>query len=169
MLHGIRSRNPTLIKHLLKSCQIMMTSSNGNIFCVAGHFVRGIHRSPVNNLHKGQWRGALMFSLICVWINGWVNNPEAGDLRHYRSHYDVTVIYCHLTVMFALFPHDCHIQEKKSIGYRPRPKLLLAKISSGIWLWKHAKFLPLICQKFHYDASVDLKGNSEKGTRGPFF
>ena len=34
--------------------------------------------------HKGQWRGALMISLICVWINGWVNNREAGDLRRYR-------------------------------------------------------------------------------------
>ena len=44
-------------------------------------FVRGIHWSPVNSLHKGQWRGALMFSLICAWINGWVNNREAGDLR----------------------------------------------------------------------------------------
>ena len=42
-------------------------------------FVRGIHRSPVNSPHKGQSRGALMFSLICVWINGWVNNREAGD------------------------------------------------------------------------------------------
>ena len=35
-------------------------------------FVRGIHRSPVNSPHKGQWRGASMFSLICVWINSWV-------------------------------------------------------------------------------------------------
>ena len=35
-------------------------------------FVRGIHRSPVNSPHKGQWRGALKFTLICVWINGWV-------------------------------------------------------------------------------------------------
>ena len=32
-------------------------------------FVRGIHRSPLNSPHKGQWRGALMFSLICAWIN----------------------------------------------------------------------------------------------------
>ena len=32
-------------------------------------FVRGIHRSPVNSPHKGKWRGALMFPLICVWIN----------------------------------------------------------------------------------------------------
>ena len=55
-------------------------------------FVRGIHRSPVNSPHKGQWRRALMFSLICVWINGWVNNGEAGDLRRYRAHYDVTVM-----------------------------------------------------------------------------
>ena len=55
-------------------------------------FVRRIHRSPVNSPHKGQWRGALMFSLICVWINGWVNNREAGDLRRYRAHHDVTVM-----------------------------------------------------------------------------
>ena len=53
----------------------------------------GIHRSPVNSPRKGQWRGALMFSLICVWINGWVNNREAGDLRRYRSHYDVIVMW----------------------------------------------------------------------------
>ena len=38
-------------------------------------------RSPVNSPHKGQWRGAFMFSLICAWINRWVNNREAGDLR----------------------------------------------------------------------------------------
>ena len=34
-------------------------------------FLRGIHRSPVNSPHKGQWRGALKFSLICTWINAW--------------------------------------------------------------------------------------------------
>ena len=47
---------------------------------------------PVNSPHEGQWRGALMFSLICVWIIGWVNNREAGDLRRYRAHCDVIVI-----------------------------------------------------------------------------
>ena len=59
-------------------------------------FVRGIHWSPVNSPHKGQWRGTLMFSLICTWTNGWVNNREAGDLRRHRTHYDVTV----MTVMY---------------------------------------------------------------------
>ena len=48
--------------------------------------------APVNSPHKGQWRGALMFSLICVWINSWVNNGEADDLRRYRAHHDDTVI-----------------------------------------------------------------------------
>ena len=55
-------------------------------------FVKGIHRSPVNSPHKGQWRGALIFSLICAWINGGVNHREAGDLRRHRAHYDVTVM-----------------------------------------------------------------------------
>ena len=30
--------------------------------------------------------------LFCVWINGWVNNREAGDLRRHRAHYDVIVM-----------------------------------------------------------------------------
>ena len=55
-------------------------------------FVRGIHRWPVDLPHKGQWRGALMFSLICAWINGWVNNHETGDLRRHCTHYDVIVM-----------------------------------------------------------------------------
>ena len=46
----------------------------------------------MNSPHKGQWHRALIFSLICVWINGWVNNREAGDLRRYRAHYDATVM-----------------------------------------------------------------------------
>ena len=55
-------------------------------------FVRGNSPVPVNSPHKGQWRGALMFSLICTRINGWVNNDEAGDLRRNRAHYGVIVM-----------------------------------------------------------------------------
>ena len=55
-------------------------------------FVRAIHRSSVNSPHKGQWRGALMYSLICARINGWENNGEVGDLRRHRAHYDVIVM-----------------------------------------------------------------------------
>ena len=60
----------------------MMTSSNGNIFRVTGEY-------PA---HIDQWRGALMFSLICAWINAWVNNGDAGDLRRHHTHYDITVM-----------------------------------------------------------------------------
>ena len=45
--------------------------------------------------HKGQWRGALIFSLICAWTNCSVNNRDAGDLRRHGAHYDVTVMFCH--------------------------------------------------------------------------
>ena len=70
--------------------QNVMTSSNGNFFCVTSPLE--IHWSPVNSSHKSQWRGALMFSFICTWINGWVNNREAGDLRLHRAHYNVIVV-----------------------------------------------------------------------------
>ena len=53
-----------------------------------------VGNSPVlvNSPHKGQWHAALMFSLICGWINGWVNSREAGDLKRRRAHYDVIVM-----------------------------------------------------------------------------
>ena len=79
-------------------------------------FVRGIHRSPVNSPHKGQWRGALMFSLICTRINGWVKNGEAGDLRRHRAHYDVTVMRhrCGKNIrMMVHFPR--HINTKNDL------------------------------------------------------
>ena len=56
-------------------------------------FVRGFHRSPVNSPHKGQWRRALMFSLICTWPNCLANNGDASDLRCHCAHYDATVMW----------------------------------------------------------------------------
>ena len=51
-------------------------------------FLREIHRSPVDSPHKGQWRGALMFSLICACIIAWAENWDAGDLRRNRVYYE---------------------------------------------------------------------------------
>ena len=45
-----------------------------------------------NSPQKVQWRGALLFSLICAWMNGSVNNREAVDLRCHHAHYDVTAM-----------------------------------------------------------------------------
>ena len=72
----------------------MMTSSAGNIFRVTGHLCGEFTGFflPMNSPHKGNWRGALMFSLIGTWINDWVNNRKPGDLRRNCAHYDVTVM-----------------------------------------------------------------------------
>ena len=70
-------------------------------------FVRGIHRSPVNSPHKGEWRGALMFSLICAWINAGVNNRKAGDLRHHRAYYNA-IIMCLLRSHFSVLLPERH-------------------------------------------------------------
>ena len=72
---------------------VMMTSSYWKHFPRYWPFVPGIHQSQVNAPHKGQWRRALVFSLICAWTNGWVNkNRDVGDLRCRHAHYDVTVM-----------------------------------------------------------------------------
>ena len=66
---------------------IMMTSSNENICRVTGPLCGEFTGHRWISQHKGQWHGTLMFSLICAWINGWVNNREAGDLIRHRAQY----------------------------------------------------------------------------------
>ena len=70
----------------------MMTSSNGNIFRVTGPFCgefighRWIPRTKASDAELG------CFIWSAQWINGWVNNREAGDLRRQSAHYDVIVM-----------------------------------------------------------------------------
>ena len=78
-----------LISHNWKPFKNMMTSSNGMTSRVTGPLCGEF---TGDSTHKGQWRGALMFSLICAWINRWVNNRDAGDLRRHRAHYGVIVM-----------------------------------------------------------------------------
>ena len=50
-----------------------------------------------------------MFSLIYAWINDWVNNREAGDLRRQHGHYDVIVMKDHeITTLHNDIIHDVH-------------------------------------------------------------
>ena len=104
-------------------------------------FVRAIHQFPVNSPHKGQWRGALVFSLIYVWINDWVNNGEAGDLRRYLTHYDVTVMACFQ--ILALVVHICYSWSGHSKWDQCSPSGV-AQFAGGWWfetlsrqLWHH--------------------------------
>ena len=81
---------------LLVRWEIMMTSSNGNIFRVTGHLCgefTGHRWIPHTKASKAE--------LSCfLWsepgINSWVNNREAGDLRCHRAHHDAIVMGCDL-------------------------------------------------------------------------
>ena len=95
-------------------------------------FVRGIHRWPVNSPHKGQWRGALMFSLICTRINGWVNNGEAGGLRRYRAHCDVTVMQRSICLFTAPSAHPACYQAASRLDLF-RDMLLMSLIYCKSW------------------------------------
>ena len=94
-------------------------------------FVRGIHQSQVISPHKGQWRGALMFSLICVWINGWVNNRETGDLRRRHAHYDVIVM-----ISISKFTHFTNAQLSMYMVHMPLSNIRLRVKRYFVWLLK---------------------------------
>ena len=87
-----------------------MTSSNGNIFRVTGPLCREFTGHWWFPLMKCQWHRALMFCLICIWINGWVNNHEAGDLRRHRFHYDVIVMnMAENSIIITATLYDSHV------------------------------------------------------------
>ena len=99
----------------------MMTSSDGNISAL-------LAICAMNSLDKGQWRRALMLSLICTWINGWVSNGEAGDLRRHGANYDIIV-----TQTFNDLSHADSLQSNRVINTEKTYKLyewyLLLKMS----------------------------------------
>ena len=77
-------------------------------------FLRGIHLSPVNSPHKGQWHRALMFPSVCAWISGWVNRREAGDLKRHRTHYHVIVMrqkLCKSVTVNSLRTSDAYMRQ----------------------------------------------------------
>ena len=74
-------------------------------------FVWGIHRSAVNSPHKGQWRGALMFSLICALnkrlskqsSGWWFETPLRSLWRHCNGHsYPLCLFSVHLPINFVI-------------------------------------------------------------------
>ena len=70
----------------------MVTSSNGNIFRVTGPLSGEFTGHRWTPLTKASDAELWCFLWSLPWINGWVNNREAGDLRGHRTHYDVMVM-----------------------------------------------------------------------------
>ena len=108
-------------------------------------FVREIRRPPGKSPHKGQWLGALMFSLIFAWINDWVKNHWAGNLRRHCANYDVNVIFlfifyfshcivlCNEILQIYITAPDCTWTKRKS------------RIAKYFWCCRENERLP---QKF---------------------
>ena len=74
--HGIKNHRNPWWRHQMETFSALL------VLCTRNSQVTGEFPHKV-------WRGTLMFSLICAWINGWVNTREAGDLRRHRIHYAV--------------------------------------------------------------------------------
>ena len=142
---------------------IMMASSNENIFRVTGHLCReftGIHWSPVISSHKGRWCGALMFSLICAWINGHfsVNGTTVPVPYHVFALYTAWSWWRHQIETFSAllaicagnspvtgeFPTQRPVTRSFDVFFDLRLNKRLSKQSWGWWfealsrpLWRH--------------------------------
>ena len=101
-------------------------------------FVRGIHGSPVNSPHKGQWRGALMFSLMCLnkrlskqWWDWWFETPPSPLWRHCND--NITTTKQSITnpsayfTGYAVYGHG--FQGVDSI------QILTCQLSNVYWYW----------------------------------
>ena len=111
--------------------------------------------SPVtgDSPHKGQWRGALMFSLICACINGWVNNREVGDLRCHRVHYDVIVMLSwglnqhplwltqHKQQLMEFHPHLFALIQSFVVQWTTNKQSIIDDKRNGIWMLQNNKII----------------------------
>ena len=100
--HHLLASLHVLILSLSRGIIYMMTSSNGNILPRYWPFVRGIHQSPVNSLHQGQWRGLWCFLWSAVdkrlgkrlgkqsW-GWWFETPSRSLWRHCNDKYELGI------------------------------------------------------------------------------
>ena len=114
---------------LLCLCFVMVISwwrHQMQIFSVLLVVCAGNSPVTVNSPHKGQWHGASMFSLICHWTDGWVNNRGAGDLRRHSAHYGVswTMVYFYPYIYLCCFTGTGAIVEGLGIF---RPKIMTTR------------------------------------------
>ena len=129
----INSYSSSLMALKIKYQSAMMTSSNGNIF----PFVRGIHLSPANFPLKGQWRGALMFSLICA-LNKRLSKQSRGwwfetPSRSLWRQCNATLLQRHPT---------CRISYTDQFTRHPRTLALASSVSVVIpWHATHESML----------------------------
>ena len=93
LLHCVYIMKWSWWRHQMETFSALLTICVGNS-PVTGEF-------PAQRPVRWSFAVFCLLFLICVCINGWVNNRKAGDLRHYRAHYDVTVIFMRFLWSFS--------------------------------------------------------------------
>ena len=134
-------------------------------------FVRGIHRSPVTSPRKGQWRGALLLSLIYVRISGSINNGDAGDLIRHRANYDVIVMLTDACSMFqwklwgilTLAQDEDNTEHKISVRYRPTSNINTAYPTTLIFSFRLAVVFAHSIEAKYSVENEDVVGAAPKG------
>ena len=144
-----------------------MTLSNGSIFRVIGHLCGEF--TGQRWIPRVKASGALMFSLISAWINNWINNTEAVDLRRYRAHYDVIVMFNNLYDVPHHYSHfrshwlKCHEDKPDKIMWR-RDNHSCFSGCYEIWLlWIHKAFRQwsvggMLVRYHHMDTNLSKLG-----------
>ena len=102
-----------ILSHLQQAVDTSQHRHHDHIRLLMPPFVRGIHRSRAQ---RPVTRSFDVF-IDLRWINGYVINVEAGDLRCHRVHYDVTVM------KIAFFSSvDSPGDPDERVPIRPRPE-----------------------------------------------
>ena len=134
-----------------------MTSSNGNTFRVTGPLCGELtgRRSPVAGR---RWiprskasHAELWCSVIFDWINSWVNNRGAGDLRRHRAHYD--------TIVMTYFKTMSTISTWETVS-----QLFQRKEAPSLW-----KRRGLLWIQFSYNKDASFLNSSPPGKNGRHF
>ena len=117
--------------------------------------MRGIHRSPVDYPHKGQWHGALSCILTCAWTNGSANNRDAGDLRRSLWRHCDGIMYEKSNPISNNARSMWHTEHKSSSIWQlccdwwhrklPQRQLTVPPVTTKLWNWRY--FVPNTCEK----------------------
>ena len=119
-------------------------------------FVWGIHRSRWNPCTKASDAELWCF----LWINDWVNNDEAGDVRRHRGHHDVNVMvnsmitvwcYFHLLLSISIHATAILVSEEVEHSIREHVHVLLCL------LWLHHNSLWVHMQNLMQDLSCIIQ------------
>ena len=101
--------NETLWRHQVETFSALLALCVGN--------------SPFAGEFSVQMPVTRNFDASFAWANGWMNNRDAGDLKRYRAHYDVTVMELFSKVLSLQTTHNSPTRVKNCESF-VRSKLI---------------------------------------------